>query len=88
MAMDRRDFLKLCGAAGLVVSTPALLPRRARAQDEPATGPFWVFVHASGGWDPTSLCDPACLGHTRFPIVRLQPLGHLSMCDTCTIKLG
>lgn len=58
MAMDRRDFLKLCGAAGLVASAPALLPRRAHAQDDAAEGPFWVFVHASGGWDPTSLCDP------------------------------
>lgn len=57
MAMDRRDFLKLCGAAGVAVSLPGL-PRTARAQDDAAAGPFWVFVHASGGWDPTSLCDP------------------------------
>jgi hypothetical protein len=25
---------------------------------EPYDGPFWVHVHAGGGWDPTSLCDP------------------------------
>lgn len=22
------------------------------------TGTYWVFIHAGGGWDPTSLCDP------------------------------
>ncbi|MDQ7068438.1 MAG: hypothetical protein Q9M40_10955 [Sulfurimonas sp.] len=22
------------------------------------SGPLWVFVQASGGWDPTSFCDP------------------------------
>lgn len=52
MAIDRRDFLKLAGAAGLAVT---VLPGRARAQGQ---GPFWVFVHAGGGWDPTLLCDP------------------------------
>ncbi len=51
--MDRRDFLRLAGAAGLAVVTA---PLGARAQE--ADGPFWIFVHASGGWDPTSLCDP------------------------------
>lgn len=57
--MDRRDFMKLCGAAGLAVSVPFGL---ARAQDPRGNGTqddrFWVFVHAGGGWDPTSLCDP------------------------------
>lgn len=59
MTLDRRGFLKLCGAAGLATSLP-VWPGGARAQDdlEPAEGPFWVFVHAGGGWDPTSLCDP------------------------------
>lgn len=59
MALDRRDFLKLAGAAGLAVAAPLPgLPRRAYAQEEVAEGPFWVFVHAGGGWDPTLLCDP------------------------------
>ena len=51
--MDRRDFVKLAGLAGLTVLTP----RGLRAQSSEG-GPYWVFVHASGGWDPTSLCDP------------------------------
>lgn len=54
--MDRRDFIKLASYAGLALSFPGL-PRRAAA-DTPYDGPLWVMVHASGGWDPTSLCDP------------------------------
>lgn len=56
--MDRRDFIKLAGAAGLVLASP-LPSREAEAQEaEPYTGPLYIFVGASGGWDPTSFCDP------------------------------
>jgi hypothetical protein len=55
--MDRRDFLKLCGGAGLALMTPAAL-RNARAEAPTSAGPYWMFFHAGGGWDPTSLCDP------------------------------
>ncbi|WP_373046855.1 DUF1501 domain-containing protein [Vulgatibacter sp.] len=55
--MDRRDFLKLASYAGLSLGFPAVLPRSASAQ-APYDGPLWVMVHAGGGWDPTSLCDP------------------------------
>jgi len=57
MGIDRRDFLKLAAAAGFVVAGPTALPRPARA-DGPYAGPFWVTIHAGGGWDPTLLCDP------------------------------
>ena len=50
--MLRRDFFKFISVAGAA----ALLPTSAQAA--PYSGPLWVFVHASGGWDPTSLCDP------------------------------
>ncbi|MEZ4463547.1 MAG: twin-arginine translocation signal domain-containing protein [bacterium] len=53
MSFDRRDFLKLAGMAGLAVVTP-----RGAARAQTADDRFWVFVHANGGWDPTSLCDP------------------------------
>lgn len=58
--MDRREFLKLTGVAGLGLFAPTL-PRTAwatTAAGEAYTGTFWVFVQATGGWDPTSLCDP------------------------------
>ena len=55
--MDRRDFLKLTAAAGLAVSSP-LRPSTARASFTPYGGPYYVTIMASGGWDPTLLCDP------------------------------
>lgn len=61
MKKTRRDFLKLAGAAGLAVMAPLTLRGKARAAeatDMPWTGTFFVTVHAGGGWDPTSLCDP------------------------------
>lgn len=56
--MDRRDFLKMLGVVGLSTLVP--WPRtRARAQSlDPYTGPVFVTFAASGGWDPTSFCDP------------------------------
>ena len=55
--MDRRDFLRLAGLAGLSVVGP-LRPRSAFADVPPYEGPLWVTVHAGGGWDPTMICDP------------------------------
>jgi len=56
MTMDRRDFMKLAGAAGLAVAAP-LNPARAQSSVL-YDGTFFVLVNAGGGWDPTSLCDP------------------------------
>ena len=57
----RRDFLKLCGLAGLGLAFPFRLPDAARAEsqrDEPYPGPYYVVFNASGGWDTTYLMDP------------------------------
>ena len=51
--MKRRNFLQLVSAA----TAAALLPTNTYAADE-YNGPLYIFVHADGGWDPTSLCDP------------------------------
>ena len=60
--MDRRDFLRIAGMAGLTCVLPAAVdPLRATAQSISAsgyTGTYWIFMHAGGGWDPTHLCDP------------------------------
>jgi len=58
MTIDRRRFLKLAASAGLVVAAPPMLPRIARASGEGYPGPYWVTIHANGGWDPTMVCDP------------------------------
>ncbi|EYF05301.1 DUF1501 domain-containing protein [Chondromyces apiculatus] len=55
--MDRRDFLKLASTAGLGVAVGGQFSGQAKAAD-PYSGPLWLFIHASGGWDPTSFCDP------------------------------
>jgi hypothetical protein len=52
--MNRRTFLGWAGAAGVL----ATLPLARRASAEPFAGPFLLTFHASGGWDPTLLCDP------------------------------
>jgi hypothetical protein len=60
MQRNRRDFLKLCGLAGLGVAVPLRfpLPTRAEAPNEPYEGPYYVVLNASGGWDTTYLMDP------------------------------
>jgi hypothetical protein len=62
---SRREFLRLCGLAGLGVAAPICLPdtTHAKAQDaSPYEGPFYVVFNASGGWDTTYLMDPKGVG--------------------------
>jgi uncharacterized protein (DUF1501 family) len=56
----RRDFLKLCGLAGLGLAVPfrSRDVRAAEKRDEPYPGPYYVVFNASGGWDTTYLMDP------------------------------
>ncbi len=61
--MQRRDFFKLAGACGLAVVAPSAaraVPNKDSIFRASALydGPFFVTVNASGGWDPTSICDP------------------------------
>ncbi|MGN6547689.1 MAG: DUF1501 domain-containing protein [Aureliella sp.] len=66
----RRDFLKLCGLAGLGVALPysGPLSRRglaeevALAEDAGHAGPYYMVFNASGGWDTTYLMDPKGTG--------------------------
>jgi hypothetical protein len=61
----RRDFLRLCGLAGLGLALP-WFRSTVRAEDvekgdrraEPYGGPYYVVFNASGGWDTTYLMDP------------------------------
>lgn len=60
MQRNRRDFLKLCGLAGLGLAVPLRysVPTRAEQPSEPYAGPYYVVLNASGGWDTTYLMDP------------------------------
>jgi uncharacterized protein (DUF1501 family) len=58
--MQRRSFLRLAaggaaGAFGALASSPIA---RALADDPAAQTEFFVFIHASGGWDVTLWADP------------------------------
>ncbi|MCA6064991.1 DUF1501 domain-containing protein [Thalassolituus marinus] len=53
--MKRRQFLQLMAATGLTAHVP-LWAHKAHAAAAPDR--FLVVVNASGGWDPTSICDP------------------------------
>ena len=65
--MDRRSFLKLAAGTGLSLLSP-VFSRPARAGRTRYEGPYFLLVHAEGGWDPTYLCDPK-----GAPINRLYP---------------
>lgn len=80
--MNRRDFIRLAGSTGLVLTAPTLFQRKAFAADP---NRFYVLVNANGGWDPTSFCDPkgdAPRSDERGPVNRftadqIQTVGNL-----------
>jgi uncharacterized protein (DUF1501 family) len=65
-SMQRRTFLAAAGAS-LLGMTLGLRPNSAQAQDSKYQGPFWIFVHGSGGWDPQFLFNPTDrIDHNRL----------------------
>ena len=56
--MDRRSFIKLAAASGFSVMAPTAFSRSAYGAGRRYEGPYFILIHASGGWDPTYLCDP------------------------------
>ncbi len=57
----RRDFLKVCGWAGMGLAMPVSQSNLVRAEPkrpEPYAGPYYAVFNASGGWDTTYLMDP------------------------------
>jgi len=52
--MKRRIFLKLSSLSAFAMLNPSLV----QAYEYPAyDGPFWIFIQAIGGWDPTLMCN-------------------------------
>ena len=80
--MHRRTFLKAAAAAGMAVTAPiAMSPREARAQNLGGfAGPYWMFICADGGWDPTSLMDPkgTTNGMNRYETSAIEMAGNIS----------
>ena len=57
--MKRRDFMRLSASATGMLMCGGV--RLAMAQ-QAFSGPYWLFIEARGGWDPTSFCDPKGFG--------------------------
>ncbi len=55
--MQRRDILKIGGLAGLSLLLPWGTSSQAHADAARFAGPYFLHLHASGGWDPTLFCD-------------------------------
>lgn len=55
--MKRRDLLKMSAVLGASAALP-WMPRHTAAQSNGYPGPYWIFITASGGWDPRFLFDP------------------------------
>jgi uncharacterized protein (DUF1501 family) len=56
--MNRREFLKTTGASGLALAAPIAISTKAQADELSPVGQYFVFVHLSGGWEPTTFCNP------------------------------
>ena len=61
--MSRRNFLKLCGLAGLGFASPISQSSVLRAKETAGelagyAGPYYVVFNAEGGWDTTYMMDP------------------------------
>jgi len=80
MSFDRRNFLKLGAGAGLAL-VAAPLVRRANAA-EPYAGPFFIHIHASGGWDPIYFCDPKAPGSALARYASVGTVGPFSYAGT------
>ncbi len=56
--MQRRNFLQLAGLTGLSLMLPWTRSSQAQAAGESTWGgPYFLHLHAGGGWDPTMFCD-------------------------------
>jgi hypothetical protein len=56
--MDRRAFIQLAGLTGVALFAPwGFGSKDARAAETTWGGPYFLHMHASGGWDPTMFCD-------------------------------
>lgn len=66
--MDRRNFLKLTGLTGLSLFLPWATSSQAHADQATWGGPYFLHMHAAGGWDPTIFCDAKLTAPGASPV--------------------
>ncbi len=79
--MERRNFLQAAAATGLALSVPGAT-RSASAKGE-YKGPFALFIHAGGGFDPIYLFDPTDNAEFKRGYTTNGKVGNIS-CATWT----
>jgi hypothetical protein len=75
--MQRRNFLKLVSAAGICTAAPTLVTTTL-ADGHTYGGPYWVFVTASGGWDPRFMFDPTLNGIQNRIYTQIGTIGAIN----------
>ncbi|MBX3231439.1 MAG: DUF1501 domain-containing protein [Labilithrix sp.] len=67
--MDRRAFLKLASMTGIALFSPwGFRTNEAHAEGTTWGGPYFLHMHASGGWDPTMFCDAKVTAEGPTPV--------------------
>jgi Protein of unknown function (DUF1501) len=88
----RRDFVKLCGLAGLGVEFPGAIASALAEpkEDPPYVGPYFVVFNAAGGWDTTYLMDPKGVNEINrlFKEGDILTKGHHKFAPTAKHKTG
>jgi hypothetical protein len=75
--MQKRTFLKLLSSALCVGALPSLVTV-SRADGQTYGGPYWVFVTASGGWDPRFMFDPTLNAVQNRRYTEIGKIGEIS----------
>jgi hypothetical protein len=84
--MDRRDFLKLAAVSGLSVAAAPGLGRAFGSLDngsqrnflEEGEAPLFVSIQATGGWEPTLLCDPKGTTNNSYGTGDIMTAGNIA----------
>lgn len=75
--MKRRNLLKMSAVLGASAAVP-WLSRPTAAQSSGYPGPYWIFITASGGWDPRFLFDPTLEVEQNRLYTEIGKVGNIS----------
>jgi uncharacterized protein (DUF1501 family) len=75
--MKRRNLLKMSAVLGASAALP-WLSRPTAAQSNGYPGPYWIFITASGGWDPRFLFDPTLEVEQNRLYTEIGKVGNIS----------